>query len=450
MCTIYPLSLEFKFDSFAPINVCIDLVLTAPVLMATSTELSVNDVANALQELTWLETKDLTFKLGLKLNVLDSIETDRSGNDRKTHSIQYWLDNDLEASWGRIISGLRAIGKKALAESVATQYCPQARVPVTDSPSSDPSSSATVHAVQPAHPPPQAPVSGVTQSSVNPESAVTDVVPLAASSLSISISASPPDSDRIVEVKAAVAHLEQQFRGIVMKFQRAMTRKETNDSEFLGDFRVALSLLPVTKQVSHARFLAERDFEIIAAKRVRTLITILCRYWNFSNYDLLQYLIGVFGEEPLKGDMKHYCEVLDTFEIETTIDIFLAAFSANSKSSVAFSISVDFSRMVVKINKPPCECTLHDIRVFREALAVQSSFFSHCIYAEAIAASSVRVTLGFHPSALGWVLAALSRSFLESHQLSDIVMEGKPLVVYETGNLVYLTCVLYIIIQRYT
>ena len=111
--------------------------------MATSTELSVNDVAYALQELTWLETKELMFKLGLKLHVLDSIETDRSGNDRKTHSIQFWLDNDLEASWGRIISGLREIGKSVLAEKLATQYCPQARVPVTDSPSSDPSSSAT-------------------------------------------------------------------------------------------------------------------------------------------------------------------------------------------------------------------------------------------------------------------------------------------------------------------
>ena len=410
--------------------------------MATSTELSVNDVAYALQELTWLETKELTLRLGLKLNVLDSIETDRSGNDRKTHSIQYWLDNDLEASWGRIISALREIGKKTLAEKVATQYCPQARVPVTDSPSSDPSSSATVHTAQPVHPPQQAPISGVTQSSVNPESAVTDVVPLAASPTSIS--SPPPDSDRVVEVKKTLGLLEQEFLGVTMKFRRAMTRRETKDKEFLEDFRDALIQLPVTKKVSHARFFAEKDFEIIAAKRVRALITILCRYWNFSNYDLLQYLIDMFGEEPLNGDMKQYCEVLDTFEIETTIDIFLAAFSANSE------LSVVFSRMVVKINKPPTECTLHDIRVFREALAVQSSICSHSIYVDAMATSSVRVTLGFHPSVLGWVLAALNPSFLESHQLSDVVVEGKSLVVYESGNLVYLTCVLYIIIQRYT
>ena len=403
--------------------------------MATSTELSVNDVTYALQELTWLDTKELTLRLGVKLNVLDSIETDRSGNDRKTHSIQYWLDNDLEASWRRIISGLREIGKSVLAAKVATQYCPQARVPVTDSPSSDPSSSATVHTGQPINPPPQAPVSGVTQSSVNLESAVTDVMPLAASPPSIS--SPPPDSDRVVEVKKTLGLLEQEFLGVTMKFRRAMTRRETKDKEFLEDFRDALIQLPVTKKVSHARFFAEKDFEIIAAKRVRALITILCRYWNFSNYDLLQYLIDMFGEEPLNGDMKQYCEVLDTFEIETTIDIFLAAFSANSE------LSVVFSRMVVKINKPPTECTLHDIRVFREALAVQSSICSHSIYVDTVGASSVRVTLGFHPSALGWVLAALNPSFLESHQLSDVVVEGKSLVVYESGNLVYVTCVLY-------
>ena len=399
--------------------------------MATSTELSVNDVAYALQELTWLETKELTLRLGLKLNVLDSIETDRSGNDRKTHSIQFWLDNDLEASWGSIISGLREIGKNVLAEKVATQYCPQARVPVTDSPSSDPSSSATVHTAQPVHPPPQAPVSGVTQSSVNPESAVTDVVPLATSPFSIS--SLPPDSKRVGKVKAAVAHLEKEFLVVTTQFRRAMTRREAKDREFLEDFRDALILLPVAKRVSHARFFEKKESEIVAAKKVRALITILCRYWNYSNYDLLQYLISVFGEELLKGDMKQYCEVLETFEIETTINIFLAAFSANSELSVAFS------RMVVKINKPPTECTLHDIRVFREAFANQSSVFSHSIYVDAIAASSVRVTLGFHPSALGWVLAALSPSFLESHQLSDVVVEGKSLVMY-TGDLVCLVC----------
>ena len=321
------------------------LFLTAPVFMAASTELSVNDVVNSLQELTWPETKNLTLRLGVKLHILDSIEADRSGNDRNIHSIQFWLDNDLEASWRKIISGLREIRKIVLAEKVATQYYPPARAAVTDSPTSDRSSSATVHAVQHVNPPPQAPMSGTMQSSVNPESANTDAVSLPTSPLSIS---SPPlDSDRVVEVKKALGRLEQEFLGVVMKFRRAMTRKETKDSEFLEDFRDALILLPVTKRASHARFLAERDSEIVAAKRVRALITILCRYWNFSNYDLLQYLIGVFADKPLKDDMKQYCEILEKFEIETTIDIFLAALSANSKPSVTFS------NMIAKINKPP-------------------------------------------------------------------------------------------------
>ena len=420
----------------------IDLVLTAPVLMTTSIELSVNDVVNALQELTWLETKDLMFKLGVKLHYLDSIEIERSGvNDRKTHSIQFWLGNDLQAGWGRIISCTRELGKNVLAEKVATLYCPQARAAVTDSPSSDPSNPATVHTVQPVYLPLQAPVLGVTQSSVNPEVAITDTVPLAAS---LPISSPPQVNDRVVEVKKRVSLLEQEFLGVVMKFRRAMTRREARDREFREDFQDALILLPVTKRASHARFLAERDSEIVAAKKVRAFITILCRYWNFSNYDLLQYLIGVFGEEPLKRDMKQYCEVLETFEIETTIDIFLAAFSANSE------LSVSFSRMIAKINKRPSECTLHDIRKFKESCAIQSSICSYCIYVDAIATSSVRLTLGFHPSALGWVLAALSPSFLESHQLSDVVVDGEPLVVYETGDLVCFTCVLYKIKQKYT
>ena len=131
----------------------------------------------------------------------------------------------------------------------------------------------------------------------------------------------------------------------------------------------------------------------------------------------------MFGDDTMKTSMQQYCVVIEKYEIKTTIDVFLAAFSANSELSVAFS------RIVVKINKPPTECTLHDIRVFREAFANQSSVFSHSIYVEAVGASSVRVTLGFHPSTLGWVLAALSPSFLECHQLSDVVVEGKSLIM---------------------
>ena len=521
--------------------------------MATSTALSLLDVVNALQVLTVEETKDLTLQLRVELHVLDSIEARYHGNSFKSHSFQSWLDNDVEAKWETIITGLKRIGKNVLAERVATQYCPQYRVPIANSPASDPSSSATAHMEQPVNPPTQIPVSGVTQSSITPAiTASVRLIPFLLSSPSnpprpphdvtasvppipslpsppsnpshpphntttsvppipflpsspsnpshpphnvtasvppipslpsppsnpsypthnttasvppipslpsppsnpprhlhnVTVSVppipslpSPPSNpprhlhnDRVAEVKERVGHLESEFLVVVSQFRRAMTKKEVRDKEFLEDFRDALLLLPVAKQVSHARFFQKRESEIIAAKRIRILITILCRYWNYSNYDLLQYLISVFGGEPLKGDMLKNCEILERFEIETTIDIFLAAFSANSELSVAFS------HIVSKINKPPSECTLHNIRKFREALAVQSSVCSYCIYVDTITTSSVRVTLGFHLSALGWVLAALSPSFLESHQLSDVVVEGEPLLLFEMRDLVCLMC----------
>ena len=405
-------------------------------VMATSTALSVVNVVNAPQDLTMEETKGLALQLGVKLPVLVDLELQymHRKNSFKPHSIQSWLDNDVEANWEKIIAGLKRIGKNVLAESMASQFCP-AKVPVANSPSSDPSSLATAHTVQPVHPPPEAAMLGVAQSPVTTESAVTGPLPPAISPPSVL--PHPPDEDRVVEVKERVDHLETKFLSVVTQFRRAMTKNEARDKEFLEDFRDALSLLPVAKRISHARFFQERESEIIAAKTVRILITILNRYWNYNNYDLLQYLISEFSEEPLKGDMKQYCEVLEKYEIKTTVDIFLQAFSANSELSVAFS------GIVVKINTPPSECTLHDIRKFREALAVQSSICSYCIYVDNVTASSVRVALGFHPSALGWVLAALSPSFLESHQLSNVVVEGEPLVVCQTRYLVCLTFTLY-------
>ena len=281
--------------------------------MATSTALSLLDVVNALQVLTVEETKDLALQLRVELHVLDSIEARYHGNSFKSHSFQSWLDNDVEAKWETIIAGLKRIGKNVLAERVATQYCPQYRVPIANSPSSDPSSSATAHTVQPVNPPTQAPVLGVTHSSIT-RAVTASVSPIpslpspptnpphhlhnvTASVPPIPSLPSPPSNpprylhnDRVVEVKERVGHLESEFLVVVSQFRRAMTKKEVRDGEFLEDLRDALLLLPVAKRVSHARFFQKRESEIIAAKRVRILITILCRYWNYSNYDLLQYI----------------------------------------------------------------------------------------------------------------------------------------------------------------
>ena len=74
--------------------------------MAVPAKLKLLDVVTALEPLTNEQTKNLIIHLGVELKTTVDIETDYRGSSRKLHSIQAWLDQDTEASWEKIVSGL--------------------------------------------------------------------------------------------------------------------------------------------------------------------------------------------------------------------------------------------------------------------------------------------------------------------------------------------------------
>jgi hypothetical protein len=92
--------------------------------MATSSKVSPQELAKALGTLSYDRTRELVFHLGVEVYVLENIDTTFTGRTRSIQAIQAWLDRDTEASWGKIVSGLKQIGMDVLASEVATQHCP--------------------------------------------------------------------------------------------------------------------------------------------------------------------------------------------------------------------------------------------------------------------------------------------------------------------------------------
>ena len=128
--------------------------------------------------------------------------------------------------------------------------------------------------------------------------------------------------------------------------------------------------------------------------------------------------------------MKQYCEMLEIFEKKTSIELYLSTYSTQKEMALAFY------QLAVKMNKPPSACTLHDIRMFKEDLANRSYIYQYSIDIESITTSSVKLTLAFHPSALGWVLAALNPNFLAEYDLVEVTVNGQSLQTYPNKDLV--------------
>ena len=378
--------------------------------MAASHGISPTELATALQTLTPDEAKELFFYLKVPLHSLNSIPANQSGNMAKISYIQLWYDSDLEASWDRIVEGLERIGKKTLADRLASQYCGRTPTSAAVNLTPDlPSSPATA---------PEA--SGPQTSGSSPSDP--SLGPVARPS-----SPSSP-SDRVSQARAEIDRLSDTFSDLMSDTRDEMCMRESVDPAFLDKFRDCLLNLPVAKKAPHTKFFRESEDDFLVAKNTRKVFAILrryCNYRNYRNYAVLQEVVRKFCEAVLQRRMQEYCESLEKFEKETAVDIYLVAIEASD------ILKTSFTKMTVKINKPASECTLHEIRKLKEAITERASLHSYSMYIEEESVGSVQLELGFPASCVGWILGVFTPDFLATHLLSDVVLGQQHLSILD-------------------
>ena len=446
--------------------------------MASSTKLQLLHVLTAVDSLDYEQTKGLVIRLGVDLKVIKDIETDYKGssNSRKIHTIQAWLDRDTEASWEKIVYGLEQIGMKVIARKVAELHCPHLVAATT--PTIDSHQPVTVHPPQPinilapltpAMPSHIAtiPVIDSVQShnlppnttSTTPVSADQSYSPASDHSQPVALPPSLSTSSAhnttsttltittnqslvpsptcqpstvifwsLEEVKATILQLEDQFSDLLLDTEDEISEKECADKRFLKKFRIRILSLSVAKKCLHVKFFRENEDDIISAKDTRKIIAILCRYIDYRNYEILHHVVSKFCGVPLQENMKKYCLSLETFEMYATVDIYISAVP----DEISEEIENGFSEMVVKINKPSSECTLHEVRKLNEATTTKSGLESHSVYISSVAKNCVVVAMRFPSSAVGWVLAAMTPDFIHTQHLTEITMDGKQLTIIQT------------------
>ena len=371
--------------------------------MAASSEISLRDVAKALQPLKRDQLISLFVELQVPLHALDNSVSDCKGSEVRIRYSQAWLDHDPEANWEKLSVALKQIGMISLADEIG----PQSRV----------GRALTPQAVEDVTPDPVTPVEGVPESSE-----------LAPSSLTTVATTTPSSSDRVSQVRDTIDQLTDTFLDLLSNTRSEMCKKESGDSSFLDKFRDHLLGLPVAKKATHVKFFRENEDEILDARSMRKIFAILTRYCDYCNPEILRELVRKFCEAVLQGKMREYCEFLERFEKATTVDVYLMAIFAGEELSLAFT------RMTVKINKPPSVCTLHEIRKMNEALAEKASLQSYSVYIESVSESSVLIVLRFPPSCVGWILAAMTPDFMTTHLLTDVVVDEKQLAIEHTSQ----------------
>ena len=397
------------------------IVCISAAVMAASTIVSPREVVRVLQTLGDEKTRKLVFYLGVEMYVLDNIDCGYTAGNRSMHYIQVWLNTDTEASWEKIVAGLKGMGMNVLASNVAKQHCPQS--PYVAIASSDSSQPASVLTTQPVTTP--APVTPAIPSSVATTSADdSEQSPNAATSehtQSVAV-----DMRSVANVKATIRQLKTTFSNLITRTRSALCKKESQNEEFLDEFRDSLLVLPVAKKAAHVKFFRESEDDILEAKNIRKIFAILSRYLGYQNYEILYGIVDLFCD-GVRGSINEYCESLMIFERTTTVYVYLAAIP-NEKSGY---LENKFATMIVKIDKPAAECTLYDIRKLNEAIIEGSSLHSYSVYIGGVADKCVEVVVRFPSSAVGWVLSAMTPVFMKTHLLTEVALDNEQLTIIE-------------------
>ena len=326
-------------------------------------------LVSALDSLKWSEVMRMAIHLSEYVTVALLADVQESHPYEPKLWIMYamdeWLQKDAEASWIKVICALRKTKMNTLASEIEKKSC------ATTTP--HPSKQTPTSQCGPRNVPS---LDHVGQEACNPVGSKSEL-----------------SSSEKKEITEETARLRTMFTSLLIHTKICFMEKEEESKKFLRTFQVMLTSLPLFKQHEDKNFLKKEKIHIKKAKDVDEIFDILEPYWNYVDYDLLEYIIKELGTSDLQEEMKEYITELEQFEKKTTVHNFSLATQGKEV------IPAHYRELAVKLDKDSKECTLHDVRQFKNSVVNQSSLENYALLIERVSCSSVKIIFAFPPEA---------------------------------------------------
>ena len=216
------------------------------------------------------------------------------------------------------------------------------------------------------------------------------------------------NESNVAVVQEEAAQLQDQFVTVLIHTKICLTKKE---AEFLGDFKVTLTTLPLSKRHHHLLFLEREKGRIKAATDVDEILDVLEPYWNYSDYVLLERIIKEFGTNGLQEEMKKYIADLEQFEMKTTVKDYDAARLSKT------NIPEYFVKVAIEQDKDPTIYTLYEVRQLQNEVVNQSAVSAFALFRVQVTPSSVNIILAFPPEAYADLSKVFDWEFRERHNI---------------------------------
>ena len=158
-----------------------------------------------------------------------------------------------------------------------------------------------------------------------------------------------------LSVKQQVKELERKFSDLVDFAYRALLRKNTEDN--VRYFRSTFLSLDVSRKREHHKFIHQQLMKMDKEVTFDEIWEKLTDYWNFLNFDLLEYVVDKFHIDHLKQKMESYERDLQSFRKATRLCDFINCWPVQGETPP----EADLKEFVAKMKHEWDNCTLEDL-----------------------------------------------------------------------------------------
>ena len=175
-------------------------------------------------------------------------------------------------------------------------------------------------------------------------------------------------------------------------------------------FRSSLLAVDVFQKDEHEEFINEHLLKIDPETTFHDLWAKLSKYWNFLNFDLLEHVVNVFGNEDLKHKMESYECDLESFRMATRLYDFIDCWPVKGRTPPETKLR----EFVAKMKHDWDNCTLEDLESLKWVITRKFFLPSFAFLLKQIKEGCVMVTWLIP---VPFVNALQERFETESHEL---------------------------------
>ena len=194
--------------------------------------------------------------------------------------------------------------------------------------------------------------------------------------------------------------------------------KESENAQFFKSVQIYLINCQLSAKFKRVSVVHHKKDQIKRAANLEKLFEILHPYWNWVNYDLLESLVEIFGNEMLKQQLKDYLSELDTFEGDTSVADFEEAVMTN----VAHYVEEYYLEIEIKLKKDPRQFTMRDVRNLKQNIEGRAALKKSVVIFKSVKCKSVRIILLYPQLALELLPSAMDQEFQASHDIVSITI----------------------------